>query len=105
MPDSYLFGFYRGFWDWYGEDAQELAFQGTLFEAHEADFVNDYAASSPTEDFAETFAAWLMPEHEAFLITETVEAKFAFFESQPELVALRGQIAAGLEEVRAARLF
>ena len=79
--------------------------QATLFEEYEADFVNDYAATSPTEDFAETFAAWLMPEHEAFLITETVEDKFAFFESQPELMALRAQIEAGLEEVRAARLF
>jgi len=105
IPGSYLFEFYRGFWDWYGEDAQELAFEGTLFEEYEADFVNDYAATSPTEDFAETFAAWLMPEHEAFLITETVEDKFAFFESQPELMALRAQIEAGLEEVRAARLF
>ena len=105
MPGSYLFDFYRGFWDWYGEDALELAFEGTLFEDYGTDFVNDYAATSPTEDFAESFAAWLMPEHEAFLITETVEDKFAFFESQPELMTLRAQIEAGLDEVRAGRFF
>ena len=105
MPGSYLFDFYHGFWDWYGEDALELAFQGTLFKDYRTDFVNDYAATSPTEDFAESFAAWLMPEHGAFLITETVEDKFAFFESQPELMTLRDQIEAGLDEVRAGRIF
>ena len=39
------------------------------------------------------------------MITEQVEAKFDFFEGRPDLVAVRDQIAAGIDQVRGERLF
>ena len=104
-PGSHLYAFHRVFWDGYGENALERGFDGSLFSDHGLDFVNDYAATSPTEDFAESFSAWLLREHEAFMITEQVEAKFDFFEGRPDLVAVRDQIAAGIDQVRGERLF
>ena len=99
-PGSFLFEFYMTFWDGYGDDAFNLASRGKIYDRHEADFVNDYAASSPSEDFAETFAAWVMPELEAFEITATVRAKFNFFNSRPALVRVRNSMLEGLASIK-----
>ena len=99
LPGSHLFEFFMLFWDSYGNNAFEDAANGELFRDNRNDFVNSYAASSPTEDFAETFAAWVMPELEAFEITAVTDTKFSFFNSRPALVDLREQILDGLDRL------
>ena len=100
MPGSHIFEFFMLFWDGYGDNVFAEAVAGEVFDQNPDDFVNDYAGSAPTEDFAETFAAWLMPELEAFEIKASTEAKFQFFNSRSELRNLRHQILSGLQAVR-----
>jgi len=99
-PGSYMYDFYLSFWDGYGEDVLNLAARGQVFDRNEDDFVNSYAGSSPSEDFAETFAAWLMPDVEDFDITSRVHEKFNFFAGRPSLMRVRNQIHEGLVRVR-----
>lgn len=100
LPGSHLFEFFMLFWDGYGDDAFIEGSRGEIFDEYPDDFVNDYAGTSPTEDFAETFAAWLMPELDSFEIKISTEEKFGFFNSRPELRNLRQQILDGLEELQ-----
>lgn len=100
QPGSYIFEFYMSFWDGYGEDVFAPAARGSIYDRNKSDFVNDYAGTSPSEDFAETFAAWVMPELEAFEITDEVRAKFNFFNSRPSLVNIRNSMLTGLVSLR-----
>ncbi len=99
-PGGHMFEFFMLFWDSYGDDAFTRASTGELYDNHAKDFVNSYAGSSPTEDFAESFAAWVMPDTDAFEITAVVDTKFSFFNSRPELVSLREQILDGLDAIQ-----
>ena len=99
-PDSHMYMFFQTFWESYGDDSLAAAAAGAIYDENPGDFVNDYAGTSPTEDFAETFAAWLMPDHSAFEITDAVRAKFEFFEGRIGLTTARDQIAKGLRSVR-----
>ena len=100
QPGSHIFEFYMSFWDGYGEDVFAPAARGSIYDRNKSDFVNDYAGTSPSEDFAETFAAWVMPELEAFEITDAVRAKFNFFNSRPSLVNIRNSMLTGLVSLR-----
>ncbi|MGE7667633.1 putative zinc-binding metallopeptidase [Ureibacillus composti] len=76
--DAYLTGFYLQFWESGASD---------VFEGN---YVSEYAMTSPEEDFAETFAH--------FVLTETpkgnsvVDEKILFFYQYEELVEMRTEI-------------
>ena len=89
---AYLDSFYQKFWkkqypDWVdtGEDDPEAAAE--LYEAHPTAFITDYAATSPNEDLAESFAAFVTEPKPAGKDEKT--QKVLFFYAYPELVAYR----------------
>lgn len=56
-----------------------------LYNQNSADFVNEYAATDPDEDFAETFAYWCLG---APLETPTLAAKATFIAARPEVAGI-----------------
>lgn len=95
---SYLNRFYQRFWrkleeEW-SQARDDSEFEDALFDfylAHENEFLNDYAATSPSEDFAETFAQFILREQPTSTVT-TVDEKIIFFYQFQELVAMRKEI-------------
>ena len=58
----------------------------TFYSDHRDRFVDDYAATDPDEDFAETFASWCLGD--APLSTSGLEPKQHFLDGRSELSAL-----------------
>ena len=92
LPDSLIYAFQTDFWDAYGPDApgpdntdDEVAYE--FYEAHEEDFVSDYAATNVTEDFAETFAAFVFEDEPTG--TSPIARKIDFFWGVPEFIDIR----------------
>ena len=105
--DSYLNLFFLEFWgaeqikkwiDLYDLSEEEylLGMREISVEYH-TDFVSDYAMTNPTEDFAESFTAFVlqdeMPEKEL-----GSHRKLRFFYDFPEFVEMRDQMRAVLPE-------
>lgn len=110
FPDSYLNLFFQRFWkeiypEWsdfyykYGVlyEGEEHLFEehdtllqdylDAFYEKHTDHFVTDYAATSPTEDIAETFMVFVMENKpDGNLISDQ---KVRFFYDFPEMVAVR----------------
>lgn len=59
-----------------------------FYAAHESNFVNEYAASNPVEDFAESFAYFMLMNAPDAVTTER-ERKLKFFYDHDRLVSLR----------------
>ena len=99
-PDSYLNTFFYRFWpdifaEWQAINAetdQDLLDQALshFYQKYTGQFVSEYAATSPSEDVAETFMYFIFVP----IPTSTTIAaqKILFFYEYPELVALRGRI-------------
>ena len=86
--DSYLFEYIREFWN---DNQREYANQGgDVYTGNEDDFVNDYAATNPGEDIAETFAYFVLNEKPD--PDETADEKIRFFYDYDELEQLRERI-------------
>lgn len=99
-PTSYINAFYERFWvdiydEWleinFIEDEEEYAIAlEEFYLAREADFVSDYAATSPEEDIAESFATFVLtPKPKG---RSLADKKVAFFYDYPELVTLRAEM-------------
>jgi hypothetical protein len=96
--DALIQGFYDRFWKaldaQYDDQLDELGLFGEpvdLYTDHEDDFVTDYAASSPHEDFAESWTAFVLgsrPRAPATLADE----KILFFYTSDDLTELRAII-------------
>jgi hypothetical protein len=93
FANSYLKKFVDQFWSVYldefleieGNEDEEEIFD--FYLRNENDFVNDYAATNPGEDIAESFAYFVTTAERS---TATVaDQKIDFFYSYPELVELR----------------
>jgi hypothetical protein len=89
---AYLDAFYQNFWqkqypDWKdtGEDDPEAA--AALYEEYPDAFLTDYAATSPNEDLAESFAAFVTEAKPSGKDEKAL--KVQFFYAYPELVAYR----------------
>lgn len=105
-PDSYINIFYRRFWEdinveWKKIDALQYEkdlipyYNGLhdFYQLHLDQFVDDYAATHPTEDIAESFAYYVFsPKPSGNSIKEQ---KMKFFYEFPELVELRDEILKG----------
>ena len=97
-PDSYLNLFYVEFWadiypEWTDIDPYSAKYENVIqmfYEKYKDRFINDYAATDPIEDVAESWTAFVL---EPVPSGDTVaEQKVRFFYQVPELVQLRYQI-------------
>lgn len=104
QADSYLNIFFNRFWtdiyaEWQAVDAetdQDLIDQklNHFYQKYASQFVSEYAATSPSEDIAETFMVFIfVPRPSGTTITDQ---KVLSFYEYPELVALREQILSNL---------
>jgi len=94
--DAYLAGFQRAFWDGYddapGVDNDDEDVTADFYDAHEGDFVDEYAATSLLEDFAETFMIWVLESHPEDAPAGPIADKLAYFDGLPAFVAIRDRI-------------
>lgn len=95
LDDSYMAAWVEEFWpDDLLEEWEEITNEDGLsafVDDHEDLFVTDYAAASPSEDIAESFAEYVLGlggDH----LGEVAREKLAFFDRFPELAALRLEI-------------
>jgi len=58
-----------------------------FYDAHQDQFITDYAATSPGEDIAESWTEFVMSERPAG--NSTIDRKILFFYNYPELVQIR----------------
>jgi hypothetical protein len=106
LPDSYVNIFYKRFWgqinaEWERIDALQYKDDLTpyynglhdFYESHLDQFVDDYAATHPTEDIAESFAYFVFSPKPSG--NSVKEQKIKFFYEFPELVKLRDDILKG----------
>ena len=88
--DSYLQKFYLEFWANLTPVWKVNPESPKFYERHKNEFVTPYASTSCGEDFAESLAAYILMDRAP---TPETRSKFAFFESIPELKALKKEIA------------
>ena len=65
-----------------------------FYARHKDDFVTKYAASNLLEDFAESFAKFVQS---STFESESLKRKMEFFNSNPDLVAIKNQIITNLK--------
>ena len=88
-PASYLNRFYQAFWTDYLEDRLAAPDSTGFYLRHADDFLTSYAATSPAEDIAESFAYFILRDKAE---GEGIQAqKQNFFYAYPELTAFREQ--------------
>lgn len=88
-PNSYLNAFYRTFWSDYLDDRLADPETYGFYLRHSDDFLTSYAATSPSEDIAESFAYFVLYDQAE---GEGLQArKQNFFYAYPELVTFRDQ--------------
>lgn len=93
-PGSYLNAFYQEFWTDYLSDRLADPESTGFYLRHSDDFLTGYAATSPSEDIAESFAFFIMGDKAE---GESIQArKQNFFYAYPELVTFRDQARAKL---------
>ncbi|PIE47004.1 MAG: hypothetical protein CSA42_05395 [Gammaproteobacteria bacterium] len=101
---SYINGFYKTFWQGdlssehknlidglEGDDKEAII--ADFFDAHSESFVNEYAATNPPEDFAESFMFFVLSEKINNPISMK-EKKQNFFYNYPKLAEIRDTIRA-----------
>ncbi|MCT2086932.1 NADH:ubiquinone oxidoreductase subunit 4 (chain M) [Microbacterium enclense] len=96
LPDADLERFAQQFWSDYTDaparDNVDSDVAWDFYQAHEDDFVSDYAATNASEDFAETFATYVVePDGPR---SGVIAEKFAFFDALPEYAGARERIRA-----------
>lgn len=94
LPDSYLNTFYQRFWRDYLDDRLADPDSASFYLRHEDDFITEYAATSPSEDIAESFSYFVLYDRPEG--SSVWEQKQSFFYDYPELVAFRDQARAVL---------
>ena len=101
-PGAWLNQFYQRFWaKAYPEragtattDLDEDAAE-SFYSSHQADFVTDYAATSVAEDFAESFAVWVLGPRPS---RGVAAKKMAFFDGISALAAVRDSLRVSLRD-------
>lgn len=98
VPGSAIADFRDRFWAAYDDapdvdnDDEDVAWE--FYEAHEEDFVSDYAATNLVEDMAESFMTYVLEDSAEG--DSVVAQKLRFFDDYPELAAIRERIRADL---------
>lgn len=92
--NAYLYAFQQEFWDAYPDapspQNEDDSASEAFYDAHEDDFVSAYAATNVTEDFAESFAAFVREDEPAS--DSPVAQKLLFFWAVPEFVDFRSHV-------------
>ncbi len=70
-----------------------------ISERYAGHFLDEYAATNPVEDIAESFSVFVEEEHPEDCRVSVAEQKICFFYGFSELVNLRTQIRAGVAEL------
>jgi len=95
-PDSAIADFRDRFWVDYVDapsvDNTDEDVAWEFYQAHEEDFVSDYAATNLVEDIAESFMTYVLEESADG--DSVVAHKLRFFDDYPELSAIRERIRA-----------
>ncbi len=91
--DAYITEFAKKFWS---KDMMKEAKNGSLI-ADKDSFVTEYAASNAVEDFAESFARFVLDEKKKG--NKLVDKKINFFYNYPELVKLREHMNKAIEKL------
>lgn len=91
LPGSELDRWIDAFWsaELLAEQERRVVEEDDLFgffDDHQREFVNDYAATNPSEDFAETFGIYVLGEP---VDSPVLEAKVAFFDTLPEFARVK----------------
>ena len=100
QPDSYLNEFFNRFWKDFYSEWQEIDHEedsiihhtrlADFYETYQDQFLTKYAATSPIEDIAESWAFFVLsPKPE---MNSIAHEKISFFYEYPELVILRQEI-------------
>jgi hypothetical protein len=93
--DSYIQAFISNFWTKEEVVATEEN-KASIYEWQESKFVTDYAATSPAEDIAESFAYFVLkPKPKGVTVAEK---KMLFFYGYDELIKLRSLIRSRIDE-------
>jgi hypothetical protein len=99
-PDSYINQFFNRFWQYLYEEWEQIDLErdkdtrATLlkdfYQTYQDQFLSNYAATSPVEDIAESWAFFVLsPKPE---LNSIANEKILFFYEHPELVERRTQI-------------
>ena len=99
-PDSYMNEFFNRYWTDFYPEWQDIELEGDentrhamlddFYKIYQDQFLTDYAATSPLEDIAESWAFFVLsPKPE---LNSIANEKILFFYEYPELVALRQEI-------------
>jgi hypothetical protein len=75
---------------WGGSKPPSTAAQDSWYRKHRSEFYDSYAATSPVEDFAESFAAWCLKEP----MSSTLKPKISFFDGRSDLKHMSERCAA-----------
>lgn len=98
FPDADLLTFSDRFWNRYTDAPDALNVDADVadafFSAHEGDFVDAYAATNVTEDFAESFLAYV--SEDPVEGDDLLSQKIAFFGDYPRYVLVRERLRAEL---------
>ncbi len=90
---AYLNKYYQRFWKDLMGEAEQIQSDEDLYlfyENHQDEFVTEYAATNPGEDFAESFAFFVTQDKPQGNTIK--EQKMLFFYEYPEFVAMRDRI-------------
>lgn len=87
--DSYLNAFYKAFWERIVEDNFYDDEHLRFYLRHHHEFVTAYAATNPAEDFAESFAFYVLSGESKHPM---IQKKMDFFKAYPELERLKEDI-------------
>jgi|GEM_PF-1383510 len=93
--DSYLNAFYKAFWERIVEDNFYDDEHLRFYLRHHNEFVTAYAATDPAEDFAESFAFYVLSGESS---ESMIQKKMDFFKAYPELERLKEEILKTLEK-------
>lgn len=101
--DSYMNKFYKQFWNnvekyWRDNEGKKIEDIDEFYSLNEDNFVSHYASTNAYEDFAETFAEFILNKYDADYFTPQTRQKINFFYQYPEIVVLRTQILKNMSE-------
>ena len=104
--DAYLSLFIKDFWSESVREQTQLAlvegreeeFSYELYDANPDEYLTEYAATNETEDFAESFALFVMRSDKP-ANNLVKNQKILFFYSRPELLSLRSHMRGGLLQI------
>lgn len=92
--NSYISKFYDSFWKSFAFDRLANKENHLFYFRHSDSFIDSYASTSCTEDFAECFSYYILPPK--WELTKEQQEKLDFFDSFPEIKEIKKSILANM---------